>query len=98
MTCKPPDPTRTSGATRVASEPAPAQHVRDRPTDDLEIGPKRPVGDVEVVDGHHLLQRDATGTEHLPMARHARHQLKATAMPTPDALVLVDDERRRAAV
>ena len=35
-------------------EPSAAEHVGNRPQQDLEIEPKRPVGAVEVVDLHHL--------------------------------------------
>src|SRR5919112_5755378 len=40
------------------SHAATTEHVRDGPQEDLEIRPERPVRDVQVVDAHHLLQRD----------------------------------------
>src|SRR3954452_3035396 len=49
------------------SHASPAEQVRNRADEDLDVAPEGPVGDVEVVDLHHLIERDPGGPEDLPL-------------------------------
>src|SRR3954451_25354519 len=108
LPAKPAPTTSTSGVSRVkpgvmvtfsksssVSHPAARHEVRDRAEQDLHVAPQRPVGDVQVVDLYHLLERYPGRSEDLPVPRHPGHQVKAAAVPALHLVVLVDDQRPR---
>ena len=55
----------------------------------------RPVGDVQVVELDHLLERDLIPPEDLPEPRDPRLQVEPAPSPVDDVLVLLEDQRPR---
>src|ERR1022692_3865625 len=89
-------PTREDTTCSARLLAATAGEVSDRLDDDLDVGPRRPVGDVEVVDLDHLGEWNARRAERLPAARDARGERQAVAIKAGHVVVLVDHERTRA--
>src|SRR5689334_2408909 len=58
-----------------------------------DVGPQGPVGDVEVVEPDHLLERQARSTEHLPEAGQARDEVDPAPTPAVQLAVLRVDQR-----
>src|SRR3954470_16944786 len=77
-------PRSPEGGSDVASQ----QDERHGAQKDLDVEPDRPVGAVDVVDLHHLVQRHARGAEHLPHASHARGHIEPAPLPALDLAVL----------
>src|SRR4051812_40467177 len=84
------------GALSRSVRAAPAEHDRDRLTEDLHVPPQRPVRDVDVVELDHLVERDLVAAEDLPQAGDARGRVEAATGPAGDPLGLVDHEGARA--
>src|SRR4051794_14656209 len=78
---------------RIALLAPPGQHVGDRPEGQLEVHPRRPARDVEVVDLDHLRERDSRRAEDLPVAGDPRRQIQASAVVARDLAILAEDER-----
>ena len=75
---------------------APAlQHRRHRPAHQAQVVPQRPVRHVQVVEPHHLLERDLAAAEHLPEAGHAGPERQPLSAPVLDVPVLARDQRPR---
>src|SRR2546421_13040046 len=72
------------------------EHCGRRGTEQLQVAPQRPAGDVEIVQPNHLLERDVAAAEHLPEAGHPRLEVEPAAAPGLDVLVLARDQRTRA--
>ena len=64
---------------------APQQYRGDRAQDQPHVVPERPVGDVEVVQLHHLLERDPGSPQHLPEAGQARSEVDPALAASPPA-------------
>src|SRR5919202_85875 len=92
-----PPPTVPGGSRcRRLVRPAPRHHRRQRPQDQPHVRPQGPVGDVQVVELDHLLERDARAAQDLPQAGEARRQVDARAQPAVQLAMLGLDERARA--
>src|SRR3954454_8647880 len=78
-----------AGPPDLQLHPASRKHMGDRAEEQLDVGPQRPVGDVEVIDLDHLVHRDARGAEDLPRPGHARGEVQARAEDALDLRVLV---------
>src|SRR5438128_1339519 len=73
-----------------------AEYHGQRPDDQAHIPPQRPVGDVQVIEAHHLLERDARAAEYLPEAGDSGCEVQSPASPLANLLVLLGHERPRA--
>src|SRR5437773_142766 len=69
---------------------------RQSPYDQLEVAKERPPCDVEVIELHHLLERNAAAAVHLPRPRAPRLQIQALAAPRLHVPVLIQDQGPRA--
>ena len=66
---------------------APAEDRRQRVNQQPDVLPERPVRHVEVVELHHLLERDRRPAEHLPEAGDPRREVEPAPPPAGDVLV-----------
>src|SRR3954452_19881822 len=66
------------------------------PDEEARVLPQRPVGHVQVVELHHLLEGDARPAEHLPRAGEARRQVEPPLAPAVDLLLELRRHRPRA--
>src|SRR3954447_1465962 len=66
------------------------------PDEEARVLPQRPVGHVQVVELHHLLEGDARPAEHLPRAGEARSQVEPPLAPAVDLLLELRRHRPRA--
>src|SRR5829696_8797879 len=71
----------------------PAEDDGDGPEQQPQIAGDAPVGDVQVVELQHLLERDRRPSEDLPETRDAGRQIDAPAPPADDVLIGVDRHR-----
>src|SRR5690242_20037995 len=78
------------------SDTAASEDVDCRAQDVLHVGPERPVGGIEVVDLHHLVEGRPLGSENLPGPGHSRGELQPGPVPSLHPPVLLRDERARA--
>ena len=69
-------------------------HDRQRPQHQPYVLPQAPVHYVQVVELHHLLERDPRPTEHLPVPGDPRREVEASSRPALDVLVLGRDQGR----
>src|SRR5205807_3758964 len=86
-TCEPTSPSRTSVCATLLEDD------RNCSREQLDVAPKRPVGDVEVVQRHHFGEGDLASSEHLPEPCDPGSESEATAVPSDDVLVLIEDQR-----
>src|SRR3712207_7998608 len=101
MIRRPPRSTLFPYTTLFRSESPPADHERDRPQQDLDVVPQRPVRDVEVVELHHLVQRQpARSEEHTSELQSPQYlvcrllldkQISVAAAPHGDPTLLTGD-------
>src|SRR4051794_38769375 len=63
---------RTTTLVGTLVRPPSLHHRRQRPQNEPDVLPQRPVRDVEVVELEHLLERDPRATEDLPEAGEPR--------------------------
>src|SRR5207249_11031719 len=71
------------------------RECRERSDDKLYVVEERPVGDVQIVQPDHLLERNLASSHHLPWAGTARLEVEALPAPGVDVTILVQDERPR---
>src|ERR671937_417032 len=88
-----------SPAERATSMPlvraALREHGGERPQDEPDVAPHRPVGDIQVVELDHLVEWDVGPTEHLPETGEAGSQGQPAAAPAVHQPVLRFDQRPR---
>src|SRR5215210_3309491 len=88
--------TRAPASFTSSVDATPAEDGRQRVDQQPDVLPERPVRHVEVVELHHLLERDVRPAEHLPEAGDARRQVEPSPPPAGDVLVDVGRHRTRA--
>src|SRR6266436_4175175 len=70
-----------------------AQHNHHGAQNDLQVKQQRPVFDVEQVQFHHLLKRQAVSARYLPQSRHSGLHVQSLAMPQLVSFYLVWNRR-----
>ena len=75
---------------------AAGDHGRDRPDDDRDVEPDRPVLDVREVEPHEVVEVQAGAAGDLPQAGHPRENGVPGAVPLLEQLVVAERERTRA--
>src|SRR5918992_5296023 len=74
---------------------AAAEDDEDGAQEQADVAPQAPVGDVEVVELDHLLERDGGPSEDLPQARDPRLEVEPPPPPAVDLAVRVERHRPR---
>ena len=65
----------------IALVPIAAHHYQDGAQDDFQVKQQRPIFDVEQVQLHHLFERQAIPSRHLPQSRQPRLHVESLAVP-----------------
>src|SRR5215218_2319149 len=87
---------RLSSVRRDALSRLAAGQVWQGASQELQVGPERPVRAIDVVEHDHVGEGDAGGAEHLPRTRHARAQVIPPAVPAFELGILLRYNRARA--